>query len=193
SLRSGGFCFCFSLACPRLRGSWGSGLVGAEDDRRRTKGALPVRGRASRACCSAERDETCEDIDRALVSGYSNYMRTAKGQAASLRPAGGPRRRQPREQPRPSQARESAPPRTREAKVVAIGNSRGVRLPKAVLARYAIGDAVLLEEREEGLLLRSRGDERLSWEDTYKDMAREREDWSDLDTTLGDGLDEGRW
>ena len=47
--------------------------------------------------------------------------------------------------------------------------------------------------REEGLLLRRRGDKRLSWEDTYKDMAREREDWSDLDATLGDGLDKQPW
>ena len=76
---------------------------------------------------------------------------------------------------------------------MAIGNSRGVRLPKALLARYAIGDAVVLEEREEGLLLRTKDDVRLSWEDTYKDMAREREDWSDLDATTADGLDKRPW
>jgi antitoxin MazE len=94
---------------------------------------------------------------------------------------------------RPRKARENAPSRTLEVKVVAIGNSRGVRLPRAVLAKYAIGDAVLLEEREDGLLLRGKGDERLSWEDTYKDMAREREDFRDLDTTIGDGLDKDPW
>ena len=76
-----------------------------------------------------------------------------------------------------------------ELKVVPIGNSRGVRLPKAVLDKYAISDAVVVEEREEGLLLRSKKDKRLSWEDTYKDMAREREDWSDLDSAISDGLD----
>lgn len=75
------------------------------------------------------------------------------------------------------------PSRNLELKVVAIGNSRGVRLPKAVLDKYAIRDAVVVEEREEGLLLRSKQDKRLSWEDTYKEMAREREDWSDLDAT----------
>jgi hypothetical protein len=61
-----------------------------------------------------------------------------------------------------------------------------------VLDRYAIRDAVIAEEREEGLLLRGRHDRRLTWEDTFKEMAREREDWSDLETTLGDGLDAGR-
>ncbi|OGL00751.1 MAG: hypothetical protein A3E31_14725 [Candidatus Rokubacteria bacterium RIFCSPHIGHO2_12_FULL_73_22] len=80
-----------------------------------------------------------------------------------------------------------------EFKVVPIGNSRGVRLPKAVLGKYAIRDAVVVEEREEGLLLRSKQDRRLSWEETFKAMAHEREDWSDLDGTLNDGLDKEPW
>jgi len=79
--------------------------------------------------------------------------------------------------------------RSTELKVVPIGNSRGVRLPKAVLDKYAIRDAVVVEEREEGLLLRSKEDKRLSWEETYKEMAREREDWSDVESTVADGLD----
>ena len=93
--------------------------------------------------------------------------------------------------------RRTAPIRRRahalELKVVPIGNSRGVRLPKTVLDKYAIWDAVSVEEREDGLLLRSRKDKRLSWEETFKDMAHEREDWSDLDATLKDGLDKDPW
>ena len=80
-----------------------------------------------------------------------------------------------------------------ELKVVPIGNSRGVRLPKAVLTKYAIGEAVVLEEREEGLLLRSKKDKRLTWDETFKDMARERENWSDFDATVADGLDKEPW
>jgi flagellar basal body rod protein FlgC len=39
---------------------------------------------------------------------------------------------------------------------------------------------------------------KLSWEDTYKSMAEEKEDWDDFDVTLIDGLDvekvrEGEW
>jgi antitoxin MazE len=79
-------------------------------------------------------------------------------------------------------------------KVVRVGNSRGVRLPKALLERHAIGNSVTVEERAEGLLLRAGRDKRLTWADTYKEMAREKEDWSDLASTLGDGLDpEERW
>ncbi len=76
--------------------------------------------------------------------------------------------------------------------VAPIGNSRDVRLPKAVLEKYAIGDAVVAEQREEGLLLRGIRDKRLSWEETYQDMSRHREDWRDLEVTVADGLD-GSW
>ena len=52
--------------------------------------------------------------------------------------------------------------RSLELKVVPMGTSRGVRLPKAALDRYAIQDAVVVEECEDGLLLRSKKDKRLS-------------------------------
>src|SRR5258708_6408638 len=81
-----------------------------------------------------------------------------------------------------------------ELKVVQIGNSRGVRLPKAVLERYEIKDALVLEAREEGLLLRGKKDKRLTWEETYREAAREKEDWSDLDVTVADGIEPGeKW
>lgn len=80
-----------------------------------------------------------------------------------------------------------------ELKVVPIGNSRGIRLPRELLARYKIGETVVLQVREEGLLLRAKGDDRLSWDETYKAAAHEGEDWSDLDATLADGLDKVPW
>lgn len=79
--------------------------------------------------------------------------------------------------------------RTIEIKVVPIGNSRGVRLPKAVLTKYAIKDSLVMEKREDGLLLRGKRDKRLSWEETYKEMAGARADWSDMDTALYNGLE----
>ena len=79
-------------------------------------------------------------------------------------------------------------------KIVMIGNARGVRLPKALLEKYAVKDLIIAEEREEGLLLRSRSDKRLSWDDTFKEMAREREDWSGLDSPPRIGPDpKGQW
>jgi len=64
-----------------------------------------------------------------------------------------------------------------------------VRLPKAVLERYEIKDALVLEAREEGLLLRGKKDKRLTWEERTGETAREREDWSDLDATVADGIE----
>jgi antitoxin MazE len=108
-------------------------------------------------------------LDMLIRRKYSNYMK----------------RRKPHPPVKPSTVI--------ELKVVPIGNSRGVRLPKAMLDRYAIGEAVVLEAREEGLLLRGKKDKRLSWEETFKEMAREREDWRDFDAVVGDGLDKEPW
>lgn len=76
--------------------------------------------------------------------------------------------------------------KTVELKVARIGNSRGVRLPAATLRRYHIGEAVLMEEREEGIVLRSadKGSPRLSWEDTAREMQASREDWSEWDSVF---------
>ena len=66
---------------------------------------------------------------------------------------------------------------TVKLKVAKIGNSRGVRLPAASLRRYRIGETILMEERSEGILLRPTGPavEKLSWEETAREMAADRE------------------
>ncbi len=82
-----------------------------------------------------------------------------------------------------------------ELKVSRIGNSRGVRLPAALLKRYRIGPAVLMEEASDGIFLRPIGSavEKLSWEDTACEMARSGEDWSEWETTAADGLEGLDW
>ncbi len=77
----------------------------------------------------------------------------------------------------------------REVKLVAIGNSRGIRIPKAVLDKYGWSDWLVLEELEEGVTLRGKDTQHLSWEETYRAMAAESEDWSDFDVTTADGVD----
>jgi mRNA interferase MazF len=85
--------------------------------------------------------------------------------------------------------------KTQELKIARIGNSRGVRLPAASLRRYAIGSAVVMEERAEGILLRPRGPvvEKLSWEDTAREMAASGEDWAAWDEWEADGLETIPW
>ena len=84
---------------------------------------------------------------------------------------------------------------TMRLKVARIGNSRGVRLPAASLRRYRIRETVLMEERSEGILLRPTGPvvQKLSWEDTAREMAAGGEDWSAWDTAAADGLDDLPW
>lgn len=68
----------------------------------------------------------------------------------------------------------------KEAKLVRIGNSRGVRLPKTLIAKYRLGERVILEARPEGILIKMGTDGKLSWEDTYKAMAAEADDeWAE--------------
>lgn len=80
--------------------------------------------------------------------------------------------------------------RTRGIKLIPIGNSKGVRIPKALIQKYGLNNSLLLEETDGGLLLRNKKDSKLSWEETYKAMANEKEDWEDFDTTLLDGLED---
>ena len=74
--------------------------------------------------------------------------------------------------------------RARDAKIVPIGNSKGVRIPKALLQKYGLKNSILIEETDNGLLLRNKEESKSSWDDTYKAMADEKEQWDDFDTTL---------
>lgn len=78
---------------------------------------------------------------------------------------------------------------TRDIKLISIGNSKGIRIPKVLLQKYGWSDSLVLEETEEGIFLYSKEKNKLSWKETYRAMAVEDEDWSDLDATIADGLD----
>lgn len=85
--------------------------------------------------------------------------------------------------------------KTAELKVAQIGNSRGVRLPALSLRRYHIGDAVIMEERSDGILLRpvAPAQPKLTWEETAREMAAAAEDWSEWDALAADGLEVAPW
>jgi len=75
-----------------------------------------------------------------------------------------------------------------ELKLARIGNSRGIRLPASLLKRYHIEDVVLVEEGTDSITLRPKLSQKLSWKETAAEMARAKEDWKDLETTVDDGL-----
>jgi antitoxin MazE len=59
-----------------------------------------------------------------------------------------------------------------------------------MIDKYHLHDALDLEEKEDGILIRSnRPENKLTWEETYREMAAEEEDWSDFDSLAGDGVE----
>ena len=77
----------------------------------------------------------------------------------------------------------------REVKLIDIGNSKGIRIPKSLLQKFGWSDSLVLEETETGISLHGGEKNKLSWAETYRARAAEPEDWSDLDATLADGID----
>ncbi len=76
-----------------------------------------------------------------------------------------------------------------ELKISRIGNSRGIRLPAELLARYGMSDVVIVEQGADAITLRPKKSKKLSWKETAAAMAKEKENWSDWDVVTGDGLD----
>jgi antitoxin MazE len=58
--------------------------------------------------------------------------------------------------------------RSRDIKLIPIRNSKGIRIPKALIQKYGFDRLLLFEETDEGLLLRKKDDDKPSWADTYK-------------------------
>ena len=61
--------------------------------------------------------------------------------------------------------------------VVPIGNSKGIRLPKAILEQLRITDTLDLEIEDQALILRPvKRQPRKGWEEEFKKMALNQED-----------------
>lgn len=80
--------------------------------------------------------------------------------------------------------------------LVRIGNSRGLRLPRKLLAIYGIeeNDELELQERADGILIHPapKADGKLPWEAAYREMASEvaeASEWSEWEAAIADGLD----
>lgn len=70
------------------------------------------------------------------------------------------------------------------AKVVRIGNSKGIRIPKPVLRECRLEDEVEIQIRKEGLLIRPAAAARNGWAEAFERMARSGDDRL---------IDDGRW
>lgn len=83
-----------------------------------------------------------------------------------------------------------------KVKIIKIGNSRGIRLPKKLLDLYGLkeGSDMEIEENRNGLILKPVQQEyTLSWEEAYRQMAAEREEameWEAWQSADEDGIDD---
>ena len=80
--------------------------------------------------------------------------------------------------------------KTLELKLEPLGNDKAIRLPAALLDQYKMVDTVEVEALPDALLLHAKRPEKLSWEDTFRETAAEKEDWADFESTASDGLNE---
>ena len=78
-----------------------------------------------------------------------------------------------------------------ELQVVQIGNSKGIRIPKSLLKQYNFEEKVVVDLREEGLLIRPKK-VRDGWAESFKEMAKNGDD----QLILGDfknAIDDEEW
>lgn len=84
--------------------------------------------------------------------------------------------------------------KTTELSLARIGNSRGIRLPSALIRKHGLADGLVLEDRGHEIVLTPKsGSAKLSWEETAKEMAASGEDWSEWESTVADGLEQIPW
>ena len=79
-----------------------------------------------------------------------------------------------------------------KAKVIRIGNSKGVRIPKALIEQANLGDEVELEVKEGKLIMRPIANPREGWEEDLAAMSEEEKEILDI-TSLSNEWDETEW
>jgi antitoxin MazE len=78
------------------------------------------------------------------------------------------------------------------ARVIRIGNSRGVRVPKALLDQCGIGDVVELSVTDTGITISAVNAPRAGWAEAAQQMAARGEDGL-LDSPTSTAFDESEW
>jgi antitoxin MazE len=63
-----------------------------------------------------------------------------------------------------------------KSRLIKIGNSRGVRLPKAVIEQAGLNDEIELEVKRNGVLIRRSGHPRAGWDEAFRAMAEAGDD-----------------
>ncbi|HIJ57736.1 MAG TPA: AbrB/MazE/SpoVT family DNA-binding domain-containing protein [Deltaproteobacteria bacterium] len=80
------------------------------------------------------------------------------------------------------------------ARVVKIGNSQGIRIPKPLLEQTGIMDDVELEVEKNQIIIRPVSNPREDWDDAFKTMAEKGDDARiAADENISHSWDEEEW
>lgn len=79
-----------------------------------------------------------------------------------------------------------------KAQIIQIGNSKGLRLPKAILEQCHLEGEVKIEVRNDELVIKSTNRSRRGWEEAFQTMA-ERHDDELLDPNTATKWDNTEW
>jgi len=83
---------------------------------------------------------------------------------------------------------------TVRTRIIKIGNSQGVRIPKLLLEQTGIGKEVELELQQDQIIVRPAHRARHDWEDAFKAMAEQGDDaLLDGDVVIPAAWDEEEW
>ena len=80
-----------------------------------------------------------------------------------------------------------------KTRIVRIGNSRGVRIPKTLLELTELQEEVELEVREGEIIVRAARPIRPGWEEAFKDMGSRHDELLDDGAPYTTARDEEEW
>ncbi len=63
-----------------------------------------------------------------------------------------------------------------KAKIIRIGNSQGIRIPKPILEESGLHDEVELQVHEDGIVIRPLAKQRAGWDQAFQSMSASRDD-----------------
>ncbi len=80
------------------------------------------------------------------------------------------------------------------ARIIKIGNSQGIRIPKVLLAQTKLSEEVELEVQDEQIVIRSASHPRQGWEEAFRAMAKHGDNQLlDRDLTGQSQWDKSEW
>jgi antitoxin MazE len=79
-----------------------------------------------------------------------------------------------------------------KARVIKIGNSKGIRLPKKILEQVGLGEEVVLEASRGTIVIRPASKPRATWGACFQEMAKHGDDRL-LDTEISGSSWDKEW